>query len=100
LYATTCVFKTNIATPCLLRPDHRVSKPDNMLLIEFNSHDFTFLTRKTMYAVREMIPLFVIDMGLVIQSNEDDELPENMLMCARFCHLNNTSTCPRLVPPS
>ena len=50
-----------------------------------------------MFAVRELIPEFCIDLGLVIQGNEDDELPENILFCCRFNHVNNTSTAPRLV---
>ena len=83
-------------TPVLLRPEHKVVITNEVFSLDFNSHEFTFLTRKTMFAVKEIIPDFCIDMGLVIQGNDDSELPENILLCGRFNHLNNTTTQPRL----
>ena len=97
IYHICCIYNSYNGTPCLLRPEHKVTCTDDLFSLDFNSHEFTYLTRKTMFAVRELIPEFCIDVGLVIQGNEDDELPENILFCGRFNHLNNTTSQPRLV---
>ena len=84
------VVKSYNGTPVLTRPEHRISISNDILQIDFNGHEFAYLTRKSIYSTLDVVPEFRIDMCLVIQGVGDEELPEVALLCARFNHLNNS----------
>jgi hypothetical protein len=97
-YATSTILKNYNGTPVLTRPEHRITKSEGILNIEFNAHEFAYLTRCTMHAVKDVMPEFCVDMGLTIQGEDSDlTLPENILLCVRVNYLQLLSSTDKVL---
>ncbi|OQS03311.1 hypothetical protein THRCLA_04392 [Thraustotheca clavata] len=85
------LLQKNNATPVLTRPQHRIYHRKHFTEVDIDVHMFSLVARTGINSLVDKTSKMIIDMCFVLQGETEDELPEQILGCARMVRVDLSS---------
>ncbi|KAJ0392548.1 hypothetical protein P43SY_010008 [Pythium insidiosum] len=82
------LLETYNGQPILTRPQHRFYRGESYFEVDVDAHEFNYVARKGLVGVSEHFKNMVVDFGFVLEGQEDQELPEQILGAVRLCKID------------
>lgn len=82
--------------PFLSNTTHTMERENNVLILCFDVHIFSFLARKVYFEQLELFGKLILDVGFVVEGREEQYLPENLIGCVRLIKFNPETFFPGL----
>ncbi|GLE05126.1 hypothetical protein PINS_up014114 [Pythium insidiosum] len=82
------LLETYNGQPILTRPQHRFYRGESYFEVDVDAHEFNYVARKGLVGVSDHFKNMVVDFGFVLEGQEDQELPEQILGAVRLCKID------------
>eukprot|EP00471_Norrisiella_sphaerica_P007643 CAMPEP_0184493300 /NCGR_PEP_ID=MMETSP0113_2-20130426/25631_1 /TAXON_ID=91329 /ORGANISM="Norrisiella sphaerica, Strain BC52" /LENGTH=379 /DNA_ID=CAMNT_0026878511 /DNA_START=170 /DNA_END=1309 /DNA_ORIENTATION=+ len=93
-YYLTKYIKNYNAKPWLSRsPDMHKFKGRDYYEVDVDIHVYNYIGLRFMYELKGSLNKLIVDVGFVVQSEKDDEMPETLLGGGRLSHINYENDC-------
>jgi len=74
--------------PALITQDGRLHRGPGYVEMDINVADWCYIARKALYTLFSTVPERMLSLGHVIESREDEHMPEQTLCCMQICCLS------------
>jgi len=96
-YYLTRYIRNYNAKPWLSRnADMHTFKGRDYFEVDLDIHVYNFIGLRFMFELKTSLSKLVLDIGFVVQSEADDEMPETILGCGRLSNVNYDRDCTKV----
>eukprot|EP00968_Pinguiococcus_pyrenoidosus_P014420 scaffold1307_cov200-Pinguiococcus_pyrenoidosus.AAC.109 len=74
--------------PVLIRRNTKIIRGEKYMEYDANVHNFGVVSRQALWAVQGQLMNISMNLAFLIESRDEDELPEVIVGCAQYCRLN------------
>jgi len=74
--------------PFLTRSRKEVFRGKNYLELDINQHTSNYVKKKAVFNLKQYLASMILDIGFLVEAQEEDEMPENLIGAVRLEGVN------------